>query len=311
MLPLLFHMTEKVPLAQRLNSNIFVNLFHQLGIEFWMVALFPFYIGYVVSSEQLIPDGRGILAGIIVGPWMAAFTFLFNDYYDVEDDRINPRKAKYSMIYKRELKPEMILKISIIVGLTGLALSFVISETMFALTLGIYLLSVMYSHRSIRLKARGGLDLLTNMIGLGLLCPLAGWSIHRPILEFPVFYLLSIFFVLGALYAPTTVADYDADKANNVNTLAVKFGKKNAIWIGEILLIIGMAILFFEGVFEDGPWTRDYLYVTWPFLVSQPFVYMWFLRESNLINIYLGIICVNAIQAIGVMVFLLLYVGAV
>lgn len=304
-------MKDFTPLAQRIYSNIFINVFHMVGIEFWMVALFPFYIGYVVSAEHLLPNAHGILAGIIVGPLMAAFTFLFNDYYDVEDDRINPRKAPYSMIYKRELKPEIILKISIIIGVTGLALSIMISATMFVLTLGIYLLSVMYSHHWIRLKARGGLDLLANMVGLGILCPLAGWSIHRPILEFPIFYLLSIFFVLGALYAPTTVADFDADKKNNVNTLAVKFGKGKTIWIGEFLLIIGMAILFLQGVFEDFPWTHEYLYKTWPFLVSQPFAYIWFLRESNLMNIYLGIICVNSIQAIGVMIFLLLYVGAI
>lgn len=304
-------MKEKVPLAQRLNSNIFINILHTLGIEFWMVALFPFYIGYVVSSERLIPNGQGFLAGIIVGPMMAAFTFLLNDYYDVEDDKINPRKATYSIIYNRELKPEIILKIGLVVGFAGLALSLVISITLFVLTCGIYLLSMMYSHPWVRLKARGGLDLLTNMIGLGILCPLAGWSIHRPILEFPIYYLLSIFFVLGALYAPTTVADYDADSANKVNTLAVKFGKRKTIWIGEVCLIFGMSILFLQGVFEDFPWTHEYLFKTWPFLVAQPFVYMWFLRESNLKNIYLGIICVNTIQAIGVMLFLLLFVGSI
>jgi len=300
-----------VSLKQKIYSNIIINVFHICGIEFWIVALFPFYIGYVVSANHLLPDARGILAGIIVGPLMAAFTFLFNDYYDVKEDFINPRKAPYSLIYKKEIKPETYLKISIIVGFIGLALSLTISVTMFLLTSGIYLLSVMYSHHSIRLKARGGLDLLTNMVGLGILCPLAGWSIHRPILEFPIFYLLSIFFVLGALYAPTTVADYEADRRNNVNTLAVKFGKKKTIWIGELLLIIGMIILFLEGVFEDFPWTHEYLYKTWPFIVFQPFVYIWFLRETNLKNIYRGIICVNAIQACGVMLFLLLFVGKI
>lgn len=304
-------MTNKKSLAEKFYSNTLISIFHLSGVEFWMVALFPFYIGYVVSSENIIPDFQGILAGIIVGPLMAAFTFLFNDYCDVKDDVINPRKAPYSIIYKKKIEPGLILKISILVGIIGLVLSITISLIMFFLTLGIFLLSVLYSHRSIRLKARGGLDLLTNMIGLGILCPLAGWSIHRPVSEFPIFYLLSIFFVLGALYAPTTVADFDADKKNKVNTLAVKFGKKKTIWIGELLLISGMTILFLQGVFEDFPWTHEYLYKTWPFLVSQPFVYMWFLRETNYKNIYQGIICVNAIQAVGVTIFLLLYVGKI
>jgi chlorophyll synthase len=304
-------MAEKEPLLLRLNSHTVINVLHATGAEFWMVAVFPFYIGYVVSTGELFPDARGILAGIIVGPVMAAFTFMFNDYYDLEDDRINPRKSAYSIIYRRELRPAMVLRTSILVGVAGLALSLAISPTLFLLTLGILLLSVMYSHRSIRLKARGGLDLLTNMIGLGILCPLAGWSIHEPVQDFPPFYLLSIFFVLGALYAPTTVADYEADKSNKVNTMAVRFGKRNTIRIGGVLLTLAMSILFIQGVYEDFPWTHEYLIGTWPFLVSQPFVYMWFLRESELMNIYLAIICVNMIQAIGVMVFLLLFVGAI
>jgi len=303
--------TDKKTIGESIYSNTIISIFHLSGIEFWIVALFPFYIGYVVSSRELFPDSQGILAGIIVGPLMAAFTFLFNDYYDVSDDVINPRKAPLSIIYKKNIDPKIILWISIIVGIIGLLLTITISLVMFLLVSGIFLLSVLYSHQRIRLKARGGLDLLTNMIGLGILCPLAGWSIHRPIDEFPIFYLLSIFFVLGALYAPTTVADYDADKKNNVNTLAVKFGKKRTIWIGEILLITAMTILLFQGIFEDFPWKHEYLYKTWPFIVFQPFVYLWFLQGTHYRDIYKGIIFVNSLQAVGVMLFLMLYVGKI
>ena len=53
------------------------------------------------------------------------------------------------------------------------------------LTILIIALSFAYSVPGIHWKGVAGLDLLTNMVGFGVLCPLAGWVLIRPIESAP------------------------------------------------------------------------------------------------------------------------------
>src|SRR5207247_10583813 len=49
------------------------------------------------------------------------------------------------------------------------------------LTILIILLSVAYSLPGFRWKGVAGADLVTHMVGSGVLCPLCGWTLLRPI----------------------------------------------------------------------------------------------------------------------------------
>lgn len=268
----------------------------------------PFYIGWAIAKQQTYPDSLGILGLVTIGPLLGGFTFLFNDYSDMLNDNEHRRK-KTSPLLKGVIEPKMILYSSYALGLLGVFLAFIISFEFALIAIFIVILSLSYSHPSIKLKAVGGFDITINMIGIGLLCPLGGWIIGgRNVFDFPIYFLLSIVLIIGGLYAPTTVADYDVDKAHGVKTLAVRLGPRRTIILAHVLLVTGIASLIIEGWF-DYVLTRQILYKTWPFLVIQPLIYLIFLRKPTYSNIVAALVLVSIVSGLGTMLFLLYYSG--
>src|SRR5438445_11908239 len=86
--------------------------------------------------------------------------------------------------------------------------SLVGTQGFLVLTILIIALSFAYSVPGIHWKGVAGMDLLTNMVGFGVLCPLSGWVLIRPIESAPWWFIGTIALYLGALYAPTTASDY-------------------------------------------------------------------------------------------------------
>jgi len=73
------------------------------GVKFWIVAIAPLYIGWVLAQPPggrhlFIDDLRVVLGIIAIGPLLGTFTLLLNVYSDMETtDRVNPRK-KYVQV---------------------------------------------------------------------------------------------------------------------------------------------------------------------------------------------------------------------
>jgi len=288
--------------------KLILSILHFVGIEFWIVALGPFYIGWAIASHQIYPDTRGILGLVTIGPLLGGFTFLFNDYSDMLIDNEHRRK-KTSPLLKGIIEPKTILYSSYALGLLGLFLAFILSVQFSLIVILVIILSLLYSHPSIKLKAVGGFDIAINMIGIGFLCPLGGWIIGGGnVFDFPIYFLLSIVVIIGGLYAPTTVADYDVDKAHGVKTLAVRIGPRRTIILAHIFLTTGFASLIIEGWF-DHVLTRPILSKTWPFLVMPPLIYLIFLRKPTYSNIVAALVLVSIVSGLGTMLFLLYYSG--
>lgn len=311
-------------------STLFNSFFRLIGVEFWIVAIGPFIIGWEIASKSIVPDANLIIGLIVVGPLMGGFTFLINAYYDISSDFANPRKTQ-SMILKGLIKPDTTFKFGISFCILGILLSLIISKIFTLLILFIAFLSILYSHPKTKFKARGGLDILTNMLGLGVLCPLGGWVVYNPndllfILNFPPLQLLASFLIIGGLYAPTTVADYNADKTANLKTLAVKLGKERTMFLGFVLLTLGVMLLVFMGIFNIFPYgnnlfltdekglplpvPNNIFYGYWPLIVIQPFFYIWFFfRDSNHSDMFSGLFLLATTQGVSFLIFMLYYTG--
>jgi geranylgeranylglycerol-phosphate geranylgeranyltransferase len=288
--------------------KIIYSALHLMGIEFWIVAMGPFFIGWVIASNQFFPDIKGYLGLATIGPLLGGFTFLLNDYSDMQTDSKHRRK-KSSPLLKGIVEPKTVLYTAYSFAVIGILLALILSLEFAFIVVLIIILSLLYSHPSFKFKSIGGLDITINMIGIGLLCPLGGWVVAgRVIVDFPIFYLASIFLIIGGLYAPTTVADYEVDKAHNVKTLAVRLGQKSTIILAFILLTAGIGSVIIEGWF-DYVMTRPILYKTWPFLVIQPVLYLIFLRKTTYSNILAALVSVAISQIVGILLFLLYYTG--
>jgi 4-hydroxybenzoate polyprenyltransferase len=182
------------------------------------------------------------------------------------------------------------------------------------------LLSILYSHPRTRLKAVPGLDLGVNVIGIGILCPLAGyvlaaqratslpdelaWSV-----TFPLWYMLAIALIIGGIYAPTVAGDHLADKEAKLRTMAVALGVKGALLVGALLLAAGDALLILGGLLSWPPFPAGSLGAAWALIAVQPIIYLWFTRHPTTYSIWVMLGLMSAAQALGTTFFLVNLTG--
>lgn len=306
------------------------------GVKFWAVAIFPMYVGWVLAQpaavRRLFIDDLSIVLGLaVVGPLLGTFTLLINTYYDMgTTDRTNPRK-QYVQVIEDLIDRETVLYSAWgfaglgllvaafvsanlirydppLVGLSALAGNY----AFFLLMLLAAVFSFAYSHPSVRWKGVPGMDLVTNVLGFGVLCPLGGWALLRPIEEFPAWYLLSIALFVGAAYAPTTASDYESDRAYGIRTLAVALGPTRTMWLGFAQLVAAVALLFAGGLARVFPFTgtaANALAALWPFLLAQIGLYAIFARRPTQGKIWALLLLLSILQALATLLFLYFFVG--
>lgn len=285
-----------------------------MAIMFWGVSIIPFYMAWVFASHELyvLPSWDSefivfIVGIIIIGPFLGGGTLLYNDYWDYKMDRLSLRKSDFPLP-KGLIQRRTIFNISISFMLIAIILAIYISFLFAILISFIIFLSIIYSAPPIRIKNRAGLDVLLNSTGAGIFCSLAGWVLVKPLDEFPIFWLVPMFFGVAAVYIPTTIVDYDSDKKNAVNTIAVSIGQKNAFYLGLGCIAIANIALMVLGLFNYLI-TPEFVFVVWPVAVAQVILYWVFLRRQIFKNVFRTILSLSILLTIGNILLLLYYTG--
>lgn len=303
-----------------------------MGPEFWIVAIYPLYVSWVWASGAMLPNlgwlednpagpgtylahvwgwlvrSRGFVAAIVVvGPLLGGATVLFDDYFDLELDRVNPRKNRLPFL-KLPASPRLILASAVALFALSLLLAATVGAAFLAVVALICAVSVLYSMPPVRLKGRGGLDLLANVMGFGVLCSIAGWAMVRPVWEYPWAWLLPMALGTAALYIPTTVADAEFDGGNGVRTIAIRLGPGRAMRLGIAFLVAANAAILGLGA-------AGYLYSPravmwlWP-LSALEVVPMLAVRDRHdLSSILRAIFISSSLMAIGTFMLMLDHVG--
>jgi lycopene elongase/hydratase (dihydrobisanhydrobacterioruberin-forming) len=231
--------------------------------EFWTVSLLPFYTGWVMASHHLAPGmalwaefwngavhhgasmhdffvtlggffgvARTVLVGAaVVGPLGWAATLYVNDLNDIEGDRLNPRKAR-SPLVRGVVSVATSRRAMYVVATGAVAGAATIGFTFLCLVAACGLLSWAYSAPPLRWKSKPGLDLMVNAVGVGSLTLLAGWSLERPLGDFP-FVVLPASLLLGVgVYVPTLLLDLLPDRDSGYTTLGARLGPQMTYRIG-------------------------------------------------------------------------------
>ncbi len=262
--------------------------------QFWIVAAAPFYIGWFLHSRSIWPDANIILGMVIVGPLIAGSTLAYNAYTDVRVDIFNPRKAHLAYV-TGWISPELVLGLSRLMVILGLLLSLLLGWEFFLLILLAVLLSFLYSNPRTKLKSLPGGDVLVNMVGLGIIMPLAGWAVSgTSVAGFPHWYLVPIFFALGSLYIPTLVPDYEADRRAGYRTLAVTLGQRRVLWLGFAFLSVSVITNFVSGAW-DYVLSPALVARAWPVYGAQVLLYGYYARDPS----YKGMLSTIGTQCIG------------
>jgi 4-hydroxybenzoate polyprenyltransferase len=287
-------MTDVVGEERASVLRMFYDVLMVTSAQFWIVAAAPFYIGWFLQSRSIWPDADIILGMVIAGPLIAGSTLAYNAYTDVRVDIFNPRKAHLAYV-TGWISPELVVGLSQLMVILGLLLSLLLGWEFFLLILIAVLLSFLYSNPRTKLKSIPGGDVLVNMVGLGIIMPLAGWAASgTSISEFPHWYLVPIFFALGSLYIPTLVPDYDADRRAGYRTLAVTLGQRRVLWLGFAFLSISVLTNFASGAL-DYVLSPALVSRAWPVYGAQVLLYGFYARDPS----YRGMLSTIGTQCIG------------
>jgi chlorophyll synthase len=284
-----------------------------MAIMFWGVSVVPFYMAWVFATHEFFPTSGEhslidfILGLIIVGPFLGGSTLLFNDYWDYKMDKMSRRKSEYPLP-KGLISRNTVLKVSIGFMVIAIILALIVSILFMVLIASCIFLSVIYSAPPIRIKNRAGWDMILNATGSGILCSFAGWILIKPIVEFPILWLIPMFFGVAALYIPTTIIDYDSDKKNNVNTIAVRLGQQGAFYFGLICIIIANVAVMTMGLINYLV-SPEFTYVAWPIALAQVVLYWLILKQQSFENVFKTIVALSILLSIGNIILLLFYNG--
>lgn len=233
----------------------------------WLLFITHGYLGFLLGANALLPALEHLeaaalwdwltmtksfwLALVCLGPLVGGFTLVINDIYDLETDRYNPRRCRVPIVDGR-LSMQAVRAVTWLQAGTGLLLASFISRTFLGLAVVGAFLGWAYAAPPLRFKARPGLDVLANAAGVGIVCPLAGWSLAQPWESFP--WGLAVVNALGAAgaYMSTALMDEPYDRAVRLQTIAVALGHKQAKRLGWTLWLLYLLGLLAAATFDYG-----------------------------------------------------------
>jgi chlorophyll synthase len=290
-------------------------LFKHMAPLFWGVSIVPYYMAWILASRIFFPSPSDpifvdfIVGLIAIGPMLGGATLVFNDYWDREIDISSKRKSNFPLP-QLMVEPKTVLHASLFLMVIAVLLSLTVSLLFTLIILICLALSISYSAPPIRLKTKPGLDVITNAVGSGVLCSVAGWIVISPLIEYPIFWGILSFFGVSAIYIPTVLADYDSDKKHNVNTIAVKFGQKITFYLGLTSITIANIMIIAMGL-SYYLFTPEMIYIIWPIALAQPFFYWWMLKEQDYRNVIKTLMSLTMLLTLGNVLLLLLYSGVI
>lgn len=205
---------------------------------FWPLGWAGAYLGFVLGTGKWTPPpgtiSAAIIALVVLGPLVWGAVLTINDLHDLPSDRHNPRKATAPLV-TGVLTEADLRRWHRWYVVAALAAAVAIGPAFVAGTAIVLLLGWLYSVPPVRLKGRAGADITVNALVVGVLAPVAGWSLYRPVDDYPAVMVLLGLLLAAALYVPTTVMDADADVVAGDPTAAVRWKPRACYRLGLAL----------------------------------------------------------------------------
>lgn len=299
--------------------------------EFWVVSVFPAWVGWCLATRQLAPGietiaellqprtlwdalawafehRRAVLALVTLGPFLGGSIMVTNDYFDRAVDVFNPKRAK-SPLVRGTATPQRARAWMLALSVATLVGGWLVSPG-FALLLAVGLaMSFAYSAPPLRLKARALGDVLINAVGYGVLTAYAGWYLGAPAHgTVPAGGFLIVALAIGAGYIPTVMMDRETDARSNLRTTAVVYGH-DASWRLGLLAVLGanatMLGLALMGLYVS----PSFAWVILAFLALEVAAYVLLVRSEEPEQMFLGGTIVTLAFFGNLVSFLVAYAG--
>lgn len=190
--------------------------------------------GIIVKDVTTI--GWDYVIACLVVFFSALANFALNDYQDIEIDRVNRRQDR--PLVNNIITPSSVLKFALVSSFLAIILALQMNPTprsMIMMGLPLSLVYNMYLKKYLIFK-----NMFTGLANVGII--LLGSLVVDNVVEPIAYYIAVIGFFFSVSYEiMLDIADVDGDKAMVVDTIPVRFGKKNAAYFS---IIIGVCSVF-------------------------------------------------------------------
>ena len=188
-------------------------------------------VGQVIALRGL-PTFSAAVMGFLLGLFLSSSAMVFNDYFDLEVDRIN---APYRPLPSGLLSQFEVIAFGAITAVIALAIALVIHPLVFGLSLVTWILGFLYNWK---LKAAGLWGNLIVSTSVAMTFILGGISVGQaanPMLW--IFGLIGFFFDLAEEIAGDAM-DMEGDAKRASRSLAIIHGKRTALRISSLLFSV-------------------------------------------------------------------------
>ena len=211
--------------------------------EISLFGMLCVYIGSIASGSYLF--SYDLVYGMLAVFFIGAGSMPFNDYFDWEIDKLNhPNRPLSTGLFK----PIFGLQLGIIFFIIGLILSYLINYLCFFIGLFAIILIIIYEI-AYKNKAFIGNIIVAFTTAMSFTY---GGAIIGDLIK-PTFFTLISFLIFLAREVIMDIRDFEGDKITRI-TLPIKIGRKPAVHLASILILMAMILLFlpnYLGIFNN------------------------------------------------------------
>ena len=211
--------------------------------EISLFGMLCVYIGSIASGSNLF--SYDLVYGMLAVFFIGAGSMPFNDYFDWEIDKLNhPNRPLSTGLFK----PIFGLQLGIIFFIIGLILSYLINYLCFFIGLFAIILIIIYEI-AYKNKAFIGNIIVAFTTAMSFTY---GGAIIGDLIK-PTFFTLISFLIFLAREVIMDIRDFEGDKITRI-TLPIKIGRKPAVHLASILILMAMILLFlpnYLGIFNN------------------------------------------------------------
>ncbi len=205
---------------------ILTELFRINDVFKWSLISFTgFILG--ISTLSLSPNILPFAVFLIAAFCIFSFTFIINNYYDVETDKKNPRRKDINAIASGMISKKSTNIINICLILISLIVCFLFKFEVFVFCIFLIFISWSYSAPPFRIKGRPVFDVIWHFFGF-IAAILMGSIIAGSITQLSIFYSISLGIFSAVGQVGNHIEDYSYDKSSNTMTFAVWVGLEKA-----------------------------------------------------------------------------------
>jgi len=210
------------------------------------------------------------LIGSLIGLILEMGTFALNDYFNIEEDRIN---APHRPLVSGIIKPTHALIFSIITIILGLTLVLLLNLSLVTVVYVTILLDIMYNAL---LKKRGFIGNIIVAYSTAIPFVYGALLFENNPAALPIeIYLFTLVAFLATLGREVIkgIVDFEGDKKAGIKTIAITYGKKIAAYISTFTISIAIILSFLALAFIE----NKLLYLV--FILPTDYVFISSLRK--------------------------------